>query len=96
MSVKDIAEQFHVKQITIIHHLFRYFQDGNRIQAGHVIDECPVPPDAQEKVRQAFDTHGYQFLKPVFEAMDREIPYDDLHLMRLYYLYVNEIAPPSK
>ncbi|WP_024336702.1 DNA helicase RecQ [Desulfotignum balticum] len=96
MSVKDIAEQFHVKQITIIHHLFRYFQDGNRIKAGHVIDECPVPPDAQEKVRQAFDTHGYQFLKPVFEAMNREIPYDDLHLLRIHFLYVNQIKAPSE
>ncbi len=96
MSVKDIAGQFHVKQITIIHHLYRYFQDGNRIQAGHVIDDCAVPPDVQEKVCQAFDTHGYHFLKPVFQAMDREIPYDDLHRLRIHYLYANHIEPPSK
>jgi ATP-dependent DNA helicase RecQ len=91
MSVRDIAGQFHVKQITVIHHLYRYFQDGNRIEAGHVIDDCTLPPDVREKVRQAFDTHGYLFLKPVFEAMDREIPYDDLHILRLYYLYENGI-----
>jgi ATP-dependent DNA helicase RecQ len=94
MSVKDIAEQFHVKQITIIHHLYRYFQDGNRIESGHVIDDCTVPPDGQEKVRQAFDSHGYQFLKPVFEAMDRKLSYDDLHLLRIHYLYVNHIKSP--
>jgi ATP-dependent DNA helicase RecQ len=47
-------------------------------------------------VRQAFDTHGYQFLKPVFEAMDREIPYDDLHLLRIHYLYAKNIEPPPK
>jgi ATP-dependent DNA helicase RecQ len=96
MSVRNIAEKFHVKQITIIHHLYRYFQDGNRIESGHIIDDCAVPSDVQEKVCQAFDTHGYQFLKPVFEAMDREIPYDDLHLLRIHYLYANHIEPPSK
>lgn len=67
-----------------------------RNEAGHVIDESQMSPDVQKKVHQAFDTHGYQFLKPVFEAMDLEIPYDDLHLLRLYYLYVNDIEPPSK
>ena len=96
MSVKNIAEQFHVKHITVINHLYRYFQDGNRIEDGHVIDDCAVPPDVQEKVLQAFDTHGYQFLKPAFEAMDREIPYESLHLLRIHYLYVNRIeAPPE-
>ena len=51
---------------------------------------------AQEKVHQAFDTHGYQFLKPVFEALDREIPYDDLHRLRIHYLYAKNIEPPPK
>ena len=96
MSVRDIAGQFHVKQLTVFNHLYRYFQDGNRIESGHVIDDCAVPPDAQEKVHQAFDTHGYQFLKPVFEALDREIPYDDLHRLRIHYLYAKNIEPPPK
>ncbi|MEX1301139.1 MAG: DNA helicase RecQ [Desulfotignum sp.] len=96
MSVRDIANQFHVKQITVIHHLYRYFQDGNRIESGHVIDACSLSPEVREKVRQGFDTQGYQFLKPVFEAMDRKIPYDDLHVLRIHYLYVNDIEPPSQ
>ncbi|MGM0393479.1 MAG: DNA helicase RecQ [Thermodesulfobacteriota bacterium] len=96
MSVSDIAEQFHVKHITVINHLYRYFQDGNRVESGHVIDECTLSPDVQEKVRQAFDAHGYQFLKPAFEAMDREISYEALHLLRIHYLYVNDIEPPSE
>jgi ATP-dependent DNA helicase RecQ len=91
MSVSDIAGQFHVKHITVINHLYRYFQEGNRIESGHVINECALSTDVQEKVCQAFDTHGYQFLKPVFEAMDREIPYEALHLLRIHYLYVNHI-----
>ncbi|MFO7989399.1 MAG: helix-turn-helix domain-containing protein, partial [Desulfotignum sp.] len=96
MSVSDIAEQFHVKHITVINHLYRYFQDGNRVESGHVIDECTLSPDVQEKVRQAFAAHGYQFLKPAFEAMDPEIPYEALHLLRIHYLHVNDIEPPSE
>jgi ATP-dependent DNA helicase RecQ len=90
-SVKDIADHFQVKPTTVINHLYRYFQEGNRIASGHVIDACTLSPDVREKVLQAFDTHGYQLLKPVFEAMDREIPYEDLHLLRTYYLYMSEI-----
>ncbi|MEX1297651.1 MAG: hypothetical protein AB1Z81_01505, partial [Desulfotignum sp.] len=70
--------------------------DGNRIESGHVIDACSLSPEVREKVRQGFDTQGYQFLKPVFEAMDRKIPYDDLHVLRIHYLYVNDIEPPSQ
>ncbi|MFN2359434.1 MAG: hypothetical protein ABR534_17050, partial [Desulfotignum sp.] len=61
--------------------------------SGHVIDACTLSPDVREKVLQAFDTHGYQLLKPVFEAMDREFSYNELHILRLYYLYVNKIDP---
>jgi hypothetical protein len=32
----------------------------------------------------------------VFEAMDREIPYEALHLLRIHYLYVNHIEAPSE
>jgi ATP-dependent DNA helicase RecQ len=95
-SVTHIANQFHVKPATVINHLYRYFQEGHRIASGHVIDECALSPDVREKVLQAFDRHGYQLLKPVFEAMDREIPYEDLHVLRTYYLYVNEIDGPSE
>jgi ATP-dependent DNA helicase RecQ len=96
MSVTDIAGQFHVKQLTVFNHLYRYFQDGNRIESGHIIDDCTVPPDARKKAGQAFDIHGYQFLKPVFEALDREISYDDLHRLRIHYLYAKNIEPPPK
>ncbi|MDZ7666763.1 MAG: helix-turn-helix domain-containing protein [Desulfotignum sp.] len=79
-----------------MNHLYRYFQEGNPIASGHVIDACSLSPDVREKVLQAFDTHGYQLLKPVFEAMDREIPYESLHLLRIHYLYVNRIEAPSE
>jgi len=95
-AITEIADRFHVKPATVINHLFRYFQEGNRIASGHVVDACTVSPDVREKVLQAFDTLGYQLLKPVFEAMDRKIPYEDLHVLRIYYLYVNEIDGPPE
>jgi len=94
LSVRNIADQFQVKQTTVINHLYRYFQEGNRIESGHVIDACSLSSDLQQKTLQAFASHGYQFLKPVFDALDREIPYDDLHVVRVYYLYTNRIECP--
>lgn len=90
LSVKNITDRFQVKQTTVLNHLYRYFQEGNRIESGHVIDECSLSSDLQQKALQAFDSLGYQFLKPVFDALDREIPYDELHVLRVYYLYANQ------
>lgn len=94
--IKDIALRFNIKSATVINHLFRYFREGNRITSGQVIEECSLAPELQQKVLQAFDDHGYQFLKPAFEALDREIPYEDLHILRLYYLYLNGIECSSE
>ena len=90
-SITDISGRFNVKPTTVINHLYRYFQEGSPITSGQVIDMCSLSSDLQQKVLHAFDLHGYDFLKPVFEALAREIPYDDLHVLRLYYLYVKGI-----
>ncbi|MEE4365228.1 MAG: DNA helicase RecQ [Desulfotignum sp.] len=95
MSVTDIADRFHVKTTTIISHLFRYFQEGNPIASGQVIDVCSLPDDQQKKVLKTFESTGYQFLKPVFDALDQQINYNELHILRLYYLYIHQIESPS-
>ena len=93
-SVSDIAERFHVKPATVLNNLFRFFQEGNRISSGRVIEECSLSSDLQQKALQAFDSQGYQFLKPVFDVLEGEISYDDLHVLRLYHLYTNGIDCP--
>ena len=39
----------------------------------------------EKRVLRAFEEYGTQRLKPVFEALDQEIPYDELHIWRLIY-----------
>jgi ATP-dependent DNA helicase RecQ len=94
-SITDIADRFHVKPATVINHLFRYFQEGNPIASGQMIDICSVTEALRTKALKAFEAHGYILLKPIFEALDREVPYSELHILRLYYLYVNQIKCPS-
>jgi ATP-dependent DNA helicase RecQ len=38
-----------------------------------------------QQVLQAFETLGVERLKPIFEALNQTVSYDQLHLWRLIY-----------
>jgi len=35
-------------------------------------------------VRKAFEENGTEKLRPIFEAMNEEVPYDELRIVQLY------------
>jgi hypothetical protein len=35
---------------------------------------------------ETFEKLGWNYLKPVFEALNGEVSYDELHVLRLYHL----------
>ncbi len=45
-----------------------------------------LSPDQQAAVLETYERLGTEQLKPVFDAMDEKVCYDELHLLRLYYL----------
>jgi hypothetical protein len=40
----------------------------------------------QARALSAFDTLGTERLRPVYESLEGQVCYDDLHLLRLLYL----------
>ena len=42
-----------------------------------------LTPEDQARVLAEFATHGTERLKPVFEALGKTIPYEELHIMRM-------------
>jgi ATP-dependent DNA helicase RecQ len=45
-----------------------------------------ITEEELKRVMRAFDDKGTHRLKPVFEELNGEIPYEDLHVLRLHYL----------
>jgi hypothetical protein len=86
MTIPAIAEEYQIKEITIINHLENYLRDGYNISRipGRE-DNFPEGIEA-EKAKQLFRELGTDLLKPVFEALAGELEYDLLRKIRIVCL----------
>jgi ATP-dependent DNA helicase RecQ len=85
MSIQDLADAFGFKPITIINHLYKAFNSGRSLGIAGLKEFNSLSSEESKQVLDAFRTHGTEHLKPVFNAQDGEIAYDQLHLWRLIY-----------
>ena len=84
-SILELMEEQRVNSGTIFQRLYKNVLEGRTLRrTEELLDYSALPAEQQQRVFQAFDEHGTEFLKPVFEALDGEISYDDLHLLRLH------------
>ena len=85
-SIPELMDRFGVQQATILNHLSKYILEGHVLRS----DEFLALPDLPEGLRQgamgAFESLGTEYLKPVFEELNGAVSYDDLKILRLYYL----------
>ena len=89
-SVEEIRASYGVKIGTVIQNLARYQQDGYEIDGRRAIECSTLSEEDQERVFAAFDELGVERLSPVFEALGKEVSYDELHLLR--FVYVSRFA----
>jgi len=86
-SVQALAQQQKVKANTIYGHLYKYVQLGNKFKKPEsLLTEMAL---SQEQLRQglaAFDACGHERLRPVFDELSESLSYDQLHILRLYFL----------
>ena len=85
-EIVELQREFNVKQSTIIGHLNRYQQNGGDVDAERVRVASKLTPDQQEQVLALLDELGPERLGPIYAALDGEIPYDELRVMRLYWV----------
>ncbi len=86
-SVAELARSLKVKENTIYSHLYKYTQTGNKMdKPQRLIDEAKLSEDQVQNGIAAFDEHGSERLKPVYEAMSEALSYEQLHLLRVFYL----------
>lgn len=85
-SVESLAKEWNVKQSRIIHHLRHYVGEGHPLRSDGLLPLVNLPDRQVSGVIEAFERLGTDFLRPVFDALNGEVAYDDLHIIRLYVL----------
>ena len=86
-SVSNIMEKFNIKRDTALNHLFNYFQEGNPvIESDEFFSLSAVSSEKKEFILDRFEELGIERLKPVFDALDGEVDYEELKILRLHYV----------
>jgi ATP-dependent DNA helicase RecQ len=87
-SIETIMNQFEIKLATVFDHFLKYLRTGNRLRADAFLSFSSIDTDQNERVLDAFDRLGTDYLKPVYDFFDGRIDYEDLKVLRLYYLSI--------
>lgn len=88
-SIEHLAEEYGVKDVTILNHLKTYMTEGNELREDGILEHCSLSERQQDEVMQSFKKVGPDLLKPVYEDLNKAIGYDQLRIMQLYYKSVN-------
>jgi ATP-dependent DNA helicase RecQ len=85
-TVEQIATSYQVHPETVISHLQRFQQTGGSFDPQRLLRESKVEPSKQARVFEAFQQLGPERLAPVYQRLGATVPYQELHLLRLYWL----------
>jgi ATP-dependent DNA helicase RecQ len=84
-TIQQIAAAHQVLPGTVVKHLQRFQQTRGSLDPLKVLRESKLEPSQQARVFQAFHEIGPERLGPVYQALAASVPYNELHLLRLYW-----------
>jgi len=86
-SVDDLAKRQKVKNNTIYIHLYKYSLAGHKLKdIAHLKAEIDLSESLVQACFNIFGAEGYERLKAAYEGLDESVSYEQLHLLRVYYL----------
>jgi len=85
-SIASLMRKYDVKADTVIQNLQKYMQAGYHLQGGDVLAHTNLSEREVRAAVKAFKTHGTEMLRPVYQALDGQLKYEDLRAVRLHYL----------
>ena len=81
-----IAEEHGVKLVTILTHLKKFLDEGNELRLDGLLEASKLSDRQRDQVINAMDKKGPLMLRPVYDLLNKQIGYDELRIMQLYYL----------
>ena len=86
-TIPGLMERYHVTAGTIIEHLTRYLDAGNKLRNGGDVELLTsATPEQKQAAFLAFDELGTTFLKPIYDKLSGALNYDDLKILRLLHM----------
>ena len=82
-SIPQIADKYGTKQKTVLSHLWKAVQAGKEIRKGSLLSLSTLSSEDQQRVLDAFAQHGPDYLRPIYDAMNETVNYDDAALPHL-------------
>lgn len=84
-SLAAIAETHGLARQTVINHVARAMGSGRTITPARLQAEVGVSAETQSRILSLFAELGSDRLKPIFEALEATVSYDELALLRLLF-----------
>jgi ATP-dependent DNA helicase RecQ len=86
-DIEALAAQHKVKAATINKHLYDYVVAGNCFtQPERLLRASKLSQIEIDRVLSTFEQHGTERLKPVYDGLNAQIDYEQLHLLRVYFV----------
>ncbi|MDZ7808246.1 MAG: DNA helicase RecQ [Gracilimonas sp.] len=85
-TIADIASEIDVKEGTVVNYLSKFVKAGQSIQTDNILKASHLRDSDMKKVRKAFDKHGHELLRPIFDTLNEEVSYDQLRVVQLYLM----------
>jgi ATP-dependent DNA helicase RecQ len=87
VTVPELMSRFQVKQVTILNHLMRYLQEGNKLRRSEELLELShLSSDLQAEVMVAFAEQGDGYLRQIYDRFNGAVSYEELSILRLFFL----------
>ncbi len=88
--LNQLQSELNLKLTTLLSHLYKYQTEVSHLPASDAfIRQSRIPPELQNQVLSAIEIHGIDRLRPLFDEMQEQVPYDELNLLRLHYMVHN-------
>jgi ATP-dependent DNA helicase RecQ len=95
-GIAQISEELGIGTDTVLQHLLTFIRAGEPLDADRLLAESPLEPAVRDRALEALRTHGLERLRPTFEALEEQVPYRELHRLRLYLLARGEGEPAAE
>lgn len=89
-SIDHLAEQFGVKDVTIINYLKRYLKEGNNLRPEGIVKASSLSTRKRDEVLEVMDAVPTHMLRKVYTELDKSVSYSELRIIQLYYMAKNK------
>lgn len=88
-SIEHLAEQFGVKEVTILSNLKKFVDDGHQIDPAGVLAASSLSERKKDEVYEAMEKVGPKLLRPIYDALDKSVNYNELRILQLAHIARN-------